>query len=95
MTHHEYLSSDFQRALREFKDQNQTQSELAKQAVACIRGETKDECNHPYTTNDYGWKICVTCGLYLRKNSVFLEMRNIIVIEQWLGKKIRRIDWWK
>ncbi len=32
---------DFQIALREFKAQNQVQSGLAKQAVACVRGEPK------------------------------------------------------
>ena len=62
---------DFQRALRELRDQNQTQSELAKQAVAYVKGETKDECNHPYTINSDGWRVCVTCGKYLERARVF------------------------
>ena len=62
---------DFQIALREFKAQNPVQIELAKQAVACVRGETKDECSHPYSINSDGWKICVTCGKYLSGARVF------------------------
>ena len=52
----EFHKSDFH------KDQNQTQS----------KGETKDECYHPYTINSDGWKICVTCRKYLERARVFL-----------------------
>ncbi len=46
---------DFQIALREFQSQNQVQK------------ETKNKCSHPDSINHCEWKICVTCGLYLRR----------------------------
>ena len=69
----EFCNSDFQRALREFKAQNQAKSKLAKQAVACVKGETKDECHHPYTINSNGWRICLTCREQFRKAKVFFR----------------------
>ena len=92
----EFCDPSFRVALQEFKDHTQIQSELARQFATKARGKTeKRKCEHSFTINSEGWEICVTCGLYLRKDSVFLEMRNIIVIEQWFGKKFRRIDWRK
>ncbi len=38
-----------------------------------VKGETKDKCYHPYRINHCGWKICITCGLYLRRMSIFFQ----------------------
>ncbi len=73
MSHEKFYDSDFQRALREFEAQKQIKSELAKQAVVYVKGETKNKCYHPYTIRSDGWKICVTCGLCLRRISTFLR----------------------
>ncbi len=67
MEYQECLKSDFQSALQEFKAQNQVNSKLVRQAVAYVKRETKDECHHPYTINSDGWRICLTCGKYLKR----------------------------
>ena len=58
MIYEEFYNSDFQRGLREFQAQSQAREE-------------KKKCYHPYTISAYGWRICLTCGKYLRKKSVF------------------------
>ena len=44
----------FNKAMKEY---NQTKPKKSK---------SKEKiCDHEYTTKSSGWKICVTCGLYL------------------------------
>ena len=61
MSYEDYYNSDFQKALREVQAQDQTKQEV----------DIKNKCYHPYTTNSDGWKICVTCGLCLRRIPIF------------------------
>ncbi len=32
----------------------------------------RNECRHPYTTISYGHKVCITCGLWLRRKKLYL-----------------------
>ena len=66
MENQEYPNSDFpKKALEEY---NQNKQEKKK------KEETKEyyeECDHAYTIKSLGWKICVTCGLCLRRLITF------------------------
>ncbi len=79
------------KAMREFEAQKQVKFELAKQAVAYVKGETKKDCYHPYRINHCGWKICITCGLYLRRLPIFFRMW-FFVMGYYLEKR-RKIEW--
>ncbi len=53
------MENNFELFNKAMKEYNQSKPSKSK--------SKKKICNHEYTIKSSGWKICVTCGLYLRR----------------------------